>query len=124
MSPVVSLRDEVEPVSEARDIPGIDEIDDVVVVADSDGDFDSDFQPLPDLRQLNSLEAVNYIKRLNAPYVVVSVYDDSPVGAVLEQSPAPGASPPEDAVITLVVSLGPRPGINNQSTSNAATDDG
>ncbi|MCY3733814.1 MAG: hypothetical protein OXG42_05995, partial [Chloroflexi bacterium] len=67
------------------------------------------FDPLPDLRVYSSREAINYVKLLNAPFTVLSIYDDSPVGTVLVQSPAPGAEPTEDAVIMLVVSLGPRP---------------
>ena len=108
---VVSLRDEVEPVEEARNVPGIDsstEILEQTAAVPATGDVD--LEPLPDLRQFSSREAHSYIKLLNAPYVVISVFDDSPVGTVLEQSPAPGVQPPEDAVITLVVSRGPRPG--------------
>ena len=116
---VVSLRDEVEPVEETREVPGIDTLDDMLAESTSGTSISADFQPLPDLRTLTSREAINYIKLLNAPYVVLSIYDDSPVGTVLEQSPAPGAEPDEDAVITLVVSRGPRPG----ATPSNATDD-
>ena len=64
---------------------------------------------MPNLKLYSSREAISYIKLLNAPFVVLSIYDDSPVGTVLVQSPAAGAEPTEDAVIMLVVSQGPRP---------------
>ncbi len=121
---VVSLRDEVEPVEETREVPGIDTLDDTLAEAASGTTIDADFQPLPDLRTLTSREAINYVKLLNAPYVVVSIYDDSPVGTVLEQSPGPGAEPPEDAVITLVVSRGPRPGTSTDTTNDTGTGGG
>jgi len=108
---VVGLRDEVEPVEETRDVPGIDTTSETLEQTISASvPTNVDFGPLPDLLQFSSREAINFIKRLNAPYVVISIYDDSPLGTVLEQSPAPGAQPLEDAVITLVVSRGPRPG--------------
>lgn len=106
---VVSLRDEVEPVEPARDVPGIDDVTTAVESASSGTPANADFDPLPDLRVYSSREAINYVKLLNAPFTVLSIYDDSPVGTVLVQSPAPGAEPTEDAVIMLVVSLGPRP---------------
>ena len=114
---VVSLRDEVEPVEEARDVPGIDTVDDQLEAAASGSELSGAFQPLPDMRQLSSREAINYIKLLNAPYVVIGIFDDSPVGTVLEQSPAAGVNPPQDAVITLVISRGVRPG----SAADAST---
>ena len=115
---VVSLREEALPVEETRDVPGIDTVAETLDQTNAPQvNTNADFQPLPDLRQFTSREAVSYIKLLNAPYVVVSIYDDSPVGTVLEQSPAPGAEPPEDAVITLVVSRGPRPGASTDSGS-------
>ena len=116
---VVSLRDEVEPVTEERTVPGIDTLDQTLAESTSGSSISADFSPLPDLRALTSREAVNYIKLLDAPYVVVSVYDDSPVGTVLQQSPSPGVEPVEDAVITLVVSRGVRPGATADSTTEA-----
>ena len=108
---VMSLRDEVEPVAETRSVPGIDTSTETLdELSAATAATNADFDPLPDLLQFTSREAINYVKTLNAPYVVVSLYDDSPVGTLLEQSPAAGAQPPQDAVITLVVSLGPRPG--------------
>ena len=107
---VVSLRDEVEPVEPEESVPGIRQLPDDVQAASSGTPVDADFEPLPDLRAFTSREAINFIKLLNAPYVIVSIYDDSPLGTVLEQSPAAGTQPPEDAVVTLVVSRGPRPG--------------
>ena len=121
---IVSLRDDIEPVVESRDVPGIDTLDETLAETTAGASIDADFQPLPDLRSLTSREAVNYLKLLNAPYVVLSVYDDSPLGTVLEQSPAPGASPPEDAVITLVVSRGPRPGASQDTSSDSTTGGG
>ncbi len=106
---VVSLRDEVEPVEPARDIPGIDDVSTAVESAGSATPANVTFDPLPDLQIYSSREAVNYVKLLNAPFVVLSIYDDSPVGTVLVQSPPAGAEPTEDAVIMLVVSRGPRP---------------
>lgn len=106
---VVSLREEVEPVEPARDIPGIDDVTTAVEAAGSATPANVNFDPLPDLRIYSAREAVNYVKLLNAPFTVLSIYDDSPVGTVLVQSPAAGAEPTEDAVILLVVSLGPRP---------------
>ncbi len=114
---VVSLRDEVEPVAETRSVPGIDTLDETLAESTAGGSLSADFQALPDLKALSSREAINYVKLLNAPYVVVSIYDDSPVGTVLEQSPAAGVQPVEDAVITLVVSRGPRPGAASDSAS-------
>ncbi|MYG91036.1 MAG: PASTA domain-containing protein [Chloroflexi bacterium] len=115
---VVSLREEALPVEETRDVPGIDTVAETLDQTNAPQiNTNADFQALPDLRQFTSREAVSYIKLLNAPYVVVSIYDDSPVGTVLEQSPAPGANPPEDAVITLVVSRGPRPGASTDTGS-------
>ena len=119
---VVSLRDEVEPATEERTVPGIDTLDQTLAESTSASSLSADFQPLPDLRALTSREAVNYIKLLDAPYVVVSVYDDSPVGTVLQQSPAPGVEPIEDAVITLVVSRGTRPGAQTGSTIESTTE--
>ena len=106
---VVSLRDEVEPVEPARDVPGIDDAASEVETAGSPATTNGDFEPLPDLKIYSSREAISYIKLLNAPFVVLSIYDDSPVGTVLVQSPSAGAEPTEDAVIMLVVSRGPRP---------------
>ena len=106
---VVSLRDEVEPVEPARDVPGIDDAASEVETAGSPTTTNGDFEPLPDLKIYSSREAISYIKLLNAPFVVLSIYDDSPVGTVLVQSPSAGAEPTEDAVIMLVVSRGPRP---------------
>ncbi len=106
---VVSLRDEVEPVEPARDIPGVDDTARAVEEAGSATPANVDFEPLPNLQIYSAREAGNYVKLLNAPFVVLSIYDDSPAGTVLVQSPAPGAEPTEDAVIMLVVSLGPRP---------------
>lgn len=107
---VVSLRDEVEPAEPARDIPGVDDEAREVEAAATGTVRNADFDPLPDLRQFSEREAINYVKLLNAHYVVISIYDDSPVGTMLEQWPPVGVEPPEDAVITLLVSLGPRPG--------------
>lgn len=107
---VVSLRDDVEPVEESREIIGARPLGEELETASATVVTDVDFEPLPDLTQYSSREAVSYVKLLRAPYVVVSIYDDSAVGTVLEQSPGPGVEPPEDAVVTLVVSRGPRPG--------------
>jgi cytoskeletal protein RodZ len=118
---VVSLRDEVTPVEETRSVPGIDTVTETLEQTNTaPSAANVDFRPLPDLRDFTSREAVNYVKLLNAPYMVVSIYDDSPVGTVLEQSPAPGAQPPEDAVITLVLSRGPRPGATTDASTNPA----
>lgn len=114
---VVSLRDEVEPVDPVRDIPGVDDEVREVESAVSATPRNLEFEPLPDLLTYDSRQAINYVKLLDVPYVVISIYDDTPVGTVLEQSPPPGAEPPEDAVITLVVSRGPRPGV----TADAST---
>lgn len=106
---VVSLRDEVKPVEEVRSVPGIDTLDDTLDETSAAPVTNADVQPLPDLRHYTSREAINYVKLLNVPFMRVSIYDDSPEGTVLEQSPAPGVQPPEDAVVTIVVSRGPRP---------------
>ena len=122
---VVSLRDEVEPVTETRSVPGIDtstETLEQIRAASAPDNMDTPM--LPDLREFSSREAISYIKRLNAPYVVVSLYDDSPVGTLLEQSPAAGIEPAEDAVITLIVSRGPRPGSGAANGSASGSDGG
>ena len=119
---VVSLRDEVEPVEQEESFFGDRKVSDEVDEASFANPINTDFEPLPDLRAYSSREAINYVKLLNAPYVVVSIYDDSPVGTVLEQSPAPGAQPQEDAVVTLVVSRGPRPGSSREPAPDTSTD--
>ncbi len=119
---VVSLRDEVEPVKQEETFFGDRKVSDEVDEASFANPINTDFEPLPDLRAYSSREAINYVKLLNAPYVVVSIYDDSPVGTVLEQSPAPGAQPQEDAVVTLVVSRGPRPGSSREPAPDTSTD--
>ena len=119
---VVSLRDEVEPVEQEESFFGDRKVSDEVDEASVANPINTDFEPLPDLRAYSSREAINYVKLLNAPYVVVSIYDDSPVGTVLEQSPAPGAQPQEDAVVTLVVSRGPRPGNSSEPAPDTSTD--
>ena len=123
---VVSLRDEVEPVEESRDVPGIDTSSETMDLLTADSDAaDVDVPVLPDLSQFSSREAISYVNLLNAPFVIVSVYDDSPVGTLLEQSPAPGEEPAEDAVITLVISGGPRPGAapDSGTDTSESTDD-
>lgn len=120
---VVNLRDEVEPVETTRDVPGIDNVSAELESTASSAPIDSDFEPLPDLTLFPSRQAINHVKLLNVPYVVIRVYDDSEVGTVLEQSPAAGAEPDEDAVVTLVVSRGPRPGLTSDSaTDNSSSD--
>ncbi len=113
---VVNLRDEVEPVDTTRDVPGIDSVTAELESAAASAPVNTDFDPLPDLTLFPSRQAINHVKLLNAPFVVVSVYDDSEVGTVLEQSPPPGETPHEDAVVTLVVSRGPRPGATGGTT--------
>ncbi len=114
---LVSLRDEVEPVAETRRVPGIDSSAETLEqLTAAPAATSAYFSALPDLIQYTSREAINYIKTLGAPYIVVSVYDDSPLGTVLAQSPGAGAPPPEDSVITLVVSRGPRPGTTPSAT--------
>ncbi len=108
---VVSLRDEVEPVDTSQDVPGIDSVSAELERAASAAPVDTDFDPLPDLTLLGSRQAISHVRLLNVPYVVITVYDDSEVGTVIEQSPQPGVEPHEDAVVTLVVSRGPRPGV-------------
>lgn len=109
---VVSLREEIEPVEPEGPVPGISQVPEAVSAASSAAPSvasNTSFEPLPDLTAFNAGQAINYIKLLNAPYVIVSVYDDLPVGSVLDQSPSVGADPHADDVITLVVSRGPRP---------------
>ncbi len=118
---VVSLRDEVEPVDTSQDIPGIDSASAELERVASAAPVNTDFDPLPDLTLVSPRQAINHVKLLNVPYVVISVYDDSESGTVLEQSPPPGAEPHEDAVVTLVVSRGPRPGVSGgESTDDAS----
>ncbi|MCY3558094.1 MAG: helix-turn-helix domain-containing protein [Chloroflexi bacterium] len=117
---VVSLRDDVQPIETSRDVPGIDNVSAELESATSVTPSSTDFDPLPDLTQLTSRQAVNHVKLLNVPYVLISVYDDSPAGTVLEQSPAAGVEPHEDAVVTLVVSRGPRPGSAGADATDAA----
>lgn len=118
---VVSLREEVEPAVETRDVPGIDSSAETLELLASDSDVtDVNVPVLPDLSQFTSREAINYVNLLNAPFVIVSVYDDSPVGTLLEQTPAPGVEPGEDAVITLVISGGPRPGATADSADDTS----
>ena len=108
---LVTLRDEVEPVEEARSVPGINDNVDETAAAEavlSRGEVTRD--PLPDLRQYSAREAVNYVKLTGAPYVVVEVYDETVAGTVLEQSPNAGIPLSTSSVVTLVVSAGPRPG--------------
>ncbi len=107
---VVSLREEVQPVAETREVPGIDTSIETLEQLSAAESTSLDVPVLPDLGQFSSREAINYVKLLNAPFVIVEVFDDSPEGTLIEQSPAPGAEPEEDAVITLVISSGPRPG--------------
>ena len=114
---VVSLRDDVQPVETTRDVPGIDNVSAELESAASVAPSSTDFDPLPDLTLFSSRQAINHVKLLNVPYVVISVYDDSPAGTVLEQSPAAGVEPHEDAVVTLVVSRGPRPGASADAAS-------
>lgn len=117
---VVSLREEVEPVEPTRAIPGISQVPETAS-SSAATTTSSDFAPLPDLTQLSEREALNHIRQLDAPYVVITIYDDSPAGLVIEQSPAPGAEPAEDAVITLVVSRGPRPSSAAGATSTTGS---
>ena len=102
-------------------MPGIDTLTETLEQTTTPTPTNVDFDPLPDLRQFTSREALSFIKLLNVPYVVVSVYDDTPLGTVLEQSPAAGAAPPEDSVVTLVVSRGPRPGATPASPTPSGT---
>ncbi len=107
---LISLRDEVEPVEEARSVPGINESGDETAAAEavlSRAEVSS--EPLPDLRQYSAREATNYVKLTGTPYIVIEVYDETPAGVVLEQSPSAGVPLSTSSVVTLVVSMGPRP---------------
>jgi hypothetical protein len=108
---LVTLRDEVEPVEEARSVPGINETVDETAAAEavlSRSQVSS--EPLPNLLSFSAREAVNYVRLTGVPYVVVEVYDETAAGTVLEQSPGPGLPLSTNSVVTLVVSMGPRPG--------------
>ena len=109
---LVTLRDEVEPVEEARTVPGINETVDETAAAEavlSRSQISS--EPLPNLLSFSAREAVNYVRLTGVPYVVVEVYDETAAGTVLEQSPGPGLPLSTSSVVTLVVSMGPRPGV-------------
>ena len=108
---LVTLRDEVEPLEEARSVPGINETVDETAAAEavlSRSQISS--EPLPNLLNFSAREAVNYVRLTGVPYIVVEVYDETAAGTVLEQSPGPGVPLSTSSVVTLVVSMGPRPG--------------
>lgn len=106
---VVSLRDPVIAPEEPRAVPGIQQDVDIRAEAEaalSQPEISQD--PLPDLRQYTAREAINYVQNTGAPFVVITVYDESPAGAVIEQTPGPGAQIASDGAVTLVISRGPR----------------
>lgn len=108
---LVTLRDEVEPVEETRTIPGVPENVDATAEAEtvlSRGEVSR--EPLPDLRQFSAREAVSYVQLTGAPYVIIEVYDETAAGTIIEQAPGAGLVLTTNSVVTLIVSMGPRPG--------------
>lgn len=106
---VVSLRDPVIAPEEPRVVPGLNQNTDIraeAVAVISRPEISPD--PLPDLLQYTAREAINYVQNTGAPFVVFTVYDDTPAGTVIEQAPAPGEQIASDGAVTLVISRGPR----------------
>ena len=108
---IVSLRDPVIAPPEPRVVPGIRQAVDIEAEAEAVvGRREISRDPLPDLRdpRLTAREAINYVQNTGAPFVVITVHDEAPAGAVIEQIPAPGSQIDPDGAVTLVISRGPR----------------
>ena len=106
---VVTLRDPVIAPEEPTVTPGINRSVDIRAAAEaviSRTEISRD--PLPDLRRYTAREAINYVQNTGAPFVVITVHDESEAGSVIEQAPAPGSQIASDGAVTLVISRGPR----------------
>lgn len=62
---------------------------------------------MPELTDRTVSDAIVVLRRSGLPFVIVEIYDpNTPVGAVLDQTPAPGVSLDTGTSVTLVVSRG------------------
>lgn len=117
---VVTLRDPVIAPEEPPTVHGINT--DVNIEAEAEAIIqrpEISRDPLPDLREYSAREAINYVQNTGAPFVVLEVHDETPAGTVIEQTPAGGERIPADGAVTLVLSSGPREGVDGTAADPA-----
>ena len=80
---------------------------------------------MPDLLDRTASDATVVLRRSGLPFVFVEIFDPrTPVGAVIDQSPAPGVAIDASTSVTIVISRGPQtaPALPGAADSDTASD--
>ena len=80
---------------------------------------------MPDLLDRTASDATVVLRRSGLPFVFVEIFDPrTPVGAVIDQSPAPGVAIDASTSVTIVISRGPQiaPALPGAADSDATAD--
>ncbi len=122
---IVTIGDDAEPIGQTTTTtPGVPsgpaegELQTEVVAAPT---ILLDF--MPELTDRTVSDAIVVLRRSGLPFVIVEIFDpNSPIGAVIDQTPEPSVALDTGTAVTLVVSRGPQVSEAAPSTSGDATD--